>query len=153
MFGPGEYVPDPTEGIVDVKDLPLPIFVPYDAHDDHSPCPRCGPLASRHQCAQRTLHDLGDLRAGRPVALVGTSASHYGSNCRQHCNVALADLAWPGSPYTRRVIDLAVRIVVADGLPYRPARWHLWRDHRVFVPFGTMQNWVEAGGKKGSPAA
>ena len=25
MFGPGEYVPDPTEGIVDVKDLPAPI--------------------------------------------------------------------------------------------------------------------------------
>ena len=24
MFGPGEYVPDPTEGIVDVKDLPAP---------------------------------------------------------------------------------------------------------------------------------
>ena len=24
MFGPGEYVPDPTEGIVDVKDLPTP---------------------------------------------------------------------------------------------------------------------------------
>jgi hypothetical protein len=22
MFGPGEYVPDPTEGIIDVKDLP-----------------------------------------------------------------------------------------------------------------------------------
>src|SRR5207253_3633257 len=31
---------------------------------------------------------------------------------------------------------------------YRPASWHLWRDHRVFVPFGTMQNWVEAGEKK-----
>jgi len=24
MFGPGEYVPNPTEGIVDVKDLPAP---------------------------------------------------------------------------------------------------------------------------------
>ncbi len=24
-----------------------------------------------------------------------------------------------------------------------------WRDHRVFVPFATIQNWVEAGGKKG----
>ena len=24
----------------------------------------------------------------------------------------------------------------------------LWRDHRVFVPFATIQNWVEAGGKK-----
>jgi hypothetical protein len=48
------------------------------------------------------------------------------------------------------VIDLAVRVVVEDGLPYRPASWHLWRDHRVFVPFGTIQNWVEAGGKKGT---
>jgi hypothetical protein len=50
------------------------------------------------------------------------------------------------------VIDLAVRLVVEDGLPYRPASWHLWRDHRVFVPFATIQNWVEAGGKKGAGA-
>ena len=28
----------------------------------------------------------------------------------------------------------------------------LWRDHRVFVPFATIQNWVEAGGKKGAGA-
>jgi hypothetical protein len=27
-----------------------------------------------------------------------------------------------------------VRCVVEDGLPYRTASWHLWRDHRVFVP-------------------
>jgi hypothetical protein len=45
-------------------------------------------------------------------------------------------------------MDLAVRLVVEDSLPYRPASWHLWRDHRVFVPFGTIQNWVEAGEKK-----
>jgi hypothetical protein len=50
------------------------------------------------------------------------------------------------------VIDLAVRIVVEDGLPYRPASWHLWRDHRVFVPLATIQNWVESGGKKGTGA-
>ena len=56
------------------------------------------------------------------------------------------------SAYTHRVIDIAVRIVVEDGLPYRPASWHLWRDHRVFVPFATIQNWVEAGGKKGAGA-
>jgi hypothetical protein len=49
-------------------------------------------------------------------------------------------------------MDLAVRLVVEDGLPYRPASWHLWRDHRVFVPFATIQNWVEAGGKKGAGA-
>ena len=53
-----------------------------------------------------------------------------------------------GARYLRWVIQLAVRLVVEDSLPYRPASWHLWRDHRVFVPFGTIQNWVEAGGKK-----
>ena len=61
MFGPGEYVPDPTEGISDPNDLPQPIVVPHDRNHDHSPCPRCGPLAYRHQSGQRTLHDLGDL--------------------------------------------------------------------------------------------
>ena len=37
MFGPGEYVPDPTEGIVDVHDLPGPTLVAYDRNHDH-PC-------------------------------------------------------------------------------------------------------------------
>jgi hypothetical protein len=46
------------------------------------------------------------------------------------------------------VIQMAGRLVVEDGLPYRPASWHLWRDHRVFVPFATLQHWTEAGGKK-----
>ncbi len=36
MFGPGEYVPDPTEGIIDVNDLPQPILVAYDHNHDHS---------------------------------------------------------------------------------------------------------------------
>jgi hypothetical protein len=61
-------------------------------------------------------------------------------------------VAPPGSHYTHRVIDVAVRVVVEDGVPYRTASWHLWRDHRVFVPFATIQNWVEAGGKKGRGA-
>ena len=62
----------------------------------------------------------------------------------------MTDLADPGSHYTRRVIDTAVRLVVEDGLPYRTASWSLWRDHRVFVPFATIQNWVEAGEKGGA---
>ena len=60
----------------------------------------------------------------------------------------MTDLAPPKSAYTNVVIELAVRLVVDDGLPYRNASWHLWRDHRVFVPFATIQNWVEAAGKK-----
>jgi hypothetical protein len=60
----------------------------------------------------------------------------------------MAGLAAPGSHYTRSVVCLAVRLVVEDGLPYRCASWHLWRDHQVFVPFATLQNWVEAAGGK-----
>jgi hypothetical protein len=63
----------------------------------------------------------------------------------------MSDYASPKSHYTHRVVSLAVRLVVEDGLPYQAASWHLWRDHRVFVPFATVQNWVEAGGKKGLP--
>ena len=54
MFGPGEYVPDPTEGVVDVNALPTPTLVGDDRNHDHTLCPRCGPLAYRHTFGQRT---------------------------------------------------------------------------------------------------
>ena len=150
MFGPGEYVSDPTEGIVDVKDLPAPQRVPYSRNQKHTPCPRCNHLSARHTSGQRTLHDLGDVYTGRPVDLLVTYSSHYCAKCHKHFNIDLSDVAPPGSHYTHRVMEMAVRLVVEDSLPYRPASWHLWRDHRVFVPFATIQNWVEAGGKKGA---
>ena len=150
MFGPGEYVPDPTEGIVDVKDLPAPQRGFYSRNHQQTPCPRCGQLASRHTSDQRTLHDLGDESTGRPVDLLVTSSSHHGSHGKKSCSIALSDRAPPGSHDTNRVMDLAVRVVVEERVPYRPASGHLWRDHRVFVPCATIQNWVEAGGKKGA---
>lgn len=69
-FGPGEYVPDPTEGIIDISDLPAPQIVPYDRNHEHTPCPRCGHLAYRHKWGHRTLHDLGDLYRHCPVDLL-----------------------------------------------------------------------------------
>jgi hypothetical protein len=98
------------------------------------------------------LHDLGDLVAERPRDIHLTYSQHYCCKCDRYFNVDTSDLAPPGSHYTRRVIALAVRLVVEDGLPYRAASWHLWSDHRVFAPFSTIQNWVEAGGKKGTRA-
>ncbi len=152
MYGPGAYVPDPPEGMVDITDLPAPILVAYDRNHDPTPCPRCGHLAYRHKAGQRTVHDRGDLCPGCPVDLVVTYSSHYCARCRKYFNVDLSDVALPGSHSTRRVTQLAVRLVVEDGLPYRPARWHVWRDHRVFVPCATLQNGTEAGGKKGARA-
>ncbi len=69
--------------------------------------------------------------------------------CHRFFTADMSDLAAPKARYTHRVVALAVRSVVEDGLPYQVASWHLWRDHRVFVPFATIPNWVEARGKKG----
>ena len=92
---------------------------------------------------------MGDLLSGRPHELHILYSQHYCSACDKYFNADLSDVAPPRGHYTHRVMALAVRVVVEDGLPYRTASWHLWRDHRVFVPFATIQNWVEAGGKKG----
>jgi transposase len=148
MFGPGEYRPDPTEGITCVEDLPPPKIIVRRRNAKRHRCLHCGHHAYRDKQKQRTLHDLGDLRTGRPRDLQVTYAQYYCPLCRRYFTTDLLDLAPLGGQYTHRVVNLAVRIVVEDGLPYRPASWHLWRDHRVFVPFATIQNWVESGGKK-----
>jgi hypothetical protein len=149
MLGPGEYVPDATEGISSAEDLPKPRLEQRSRNYQARRCPRCGCRAGRYTVDSRTLHDLGDIRAGRPIDLVVTFSRHHCRHCDFFFPAGTTDLALPRCQYTRRVQDLAVRLVAEDGLPYRTASWHLWRDHRVFVPWATIQNWVEAaGGKK-----
>ena len=148
MSGPGRYQPDPSSGIKDVKDLPATKLVARQRNHKQTACPQCGHLSYRHKLVTRRLHDLGDLSSGRPIDLLVTYSHHYCSPCRKHFGIDLTDLAPAGSHYTHAVIDRAVRLVVEDRLSYRAASWHLWSDHRVFVPFASLQNWVEAGGKK-----
>jgi transposase-like protein len=94
------------------------------------------------------LHDVGSLLNERPRDLRVVYSRHCCARCQQYFSADLSDVSPPGSHYTHRVISVAVRLVVEDGLPYRTASWNLWRDHRVFVPYATIQNWVEAAGKK-----
>jgi len=148
MPGPGEYVPDVTEGITRVENLPKPKIVRRSRNFKRRKCPYCDYSAYRDKVFTRTLHDLGNLAANRPRDIVVTYSQHCCSRCKRYFNADTSDLADPGAQYTRRVVRLAVRLVVEDGLPYRAASWHLWRDHRVFVPFATIQNWVEATGEK-----
>lgn len=148
MARPGDYVPDVTEGITRVEDLPKPRSKTVSRNYRHRLCPRCGRSAGREKVFTRTLHDLGDLAANRPVDLVLTYSQHHCTGCGKYFYADATDLADARSRYTRQVVHLAVRLVVEDGLPYRPASWHLWRDHRVFAPWGTIQEWVEATGKK-----
>lgn len=151
MEGAGQYVADVTEGITCVAELPEAKIVERSCNHRRRPCPGCGQSAYRDRAGRRTLHDVGDLVSGRPHEIHLIYSVHYCAQCRKYFNADMSGLAPPGSHYTHRVIDLAVRVVVEDGLPYRTASWQLWRDHRVFVPFATIQNWVEAGGKKGRP--
>jgi hypothetical protein len=149
MPGPGEYRPDTTEGITRIEDLPKPKIRCQSRNYRRRPCPRCRHSAYRDRQFRRTLHDLGNPLTGRPCETIVIYSQHYCTRCRKYFNADMTDLASPGSHYTRRVVDTAVRLVIEDGLPYRTASWSLWRDHRVFVPYATIQNWVEVGGEKG----
>jgi hypothetical protein len=151
MLGPGAYCPDPTEGITRLADLPKPRVVQQSRNCKHRPCPRCGKSSYRDRVFTRTLHDVGELISGRPRDIALTYSQHDGCKCRKYCNADASDLAPPQSQYTHRVMGLTIRLVVEDGFPYEAARWHLWRDHRVCVPYATLQHWVEAGGKKAVP--
>jgi transposase len=152
-LGPGEYVPDRTEGITRVENLPPSLHTQRSRNYPYRPCPHCRRSCYRHAVGHRTLHDLGCPLRDQPRLLHVTYSRHYCAVCKLHFSADLSNLAPPGSHYTNRVIDRAVHVVVEDGLPYRAASWHLWRDHRVFVPFPTIQNWVEAAGKKGRAAS
>lgn len=149
MPGPGEYVPDATEGVTRVEDLPKPIVQQRSRSRRKAKCPKCGHKAFRNKRHTRMLHDVGDPESGRPRDIGLEVSEHRCTQCETYFYVDVSDLAPRGSHYTHRVIERAVRSVVEDGLPYREASWRMWRDFRVFVPFATIQNWVEAAGKKG----
>ena len=151
VSGPGQYLSDPTEGITRPEDLPTAKIVRRRRNFKHRRCPDCGKRCYRHDTFTRLLHDVGDLVSGRPRDIQLCYSQHRCSQCRTYFNADMSDYALPKAHYTHRVVSLAVRLVVEDGLPYQTASWHLWRDHRVFVPYATIQNWVEAGGEKGGP--
>lgn len=151
MSGPGRYFSDATEGITRPEDLPKAKIIQRSRNFSHRPCPACGRSCFRSRPGKRILHDVGDLVSGRPRDIHLIYSQHRCTCCRMYFNADMSDYALPKSHYTHRVVALAVRLVVEDGLPYQAASWHLWRDHRVFVPYATIQNWVEAGGKKGGP--
>ena len=81
MTGPGEYLPDVTEGITRVEDLPKPQSVRRSRSYRRRRCPHCGHSAYRDRTFTRALHDLGDLAANRPRDLVITYSQHCCSGC------------------------------------------------------------------------
>jgi hypothetical protein len=89
MPGPGEYVPNVTEGITRVEDLPHPHVERRTRNYRQRRCPRCGRAAPRCRVAQRTLQDLGSPRSGRPIDLAVTYSKH---RCRRCFNADLSEV-------------------------------------------------------------
>jgi len=150
--GVAEYRPHPTEGLVHPEQLPPPLNDVIDRDVPQAICPTCQQLAPRLRRNSRCLHDLGDPITRRPRELTVHYAQFYCRQCGTYFSSDLSDLCPKRGNYTHRVMQLAVRLVVEDNRPYRPASWQMWRDHQVFVPFATIQNWVEGAGKKGASA-
>ena len=134
-----------------VEDVPVPIVVEENRIKESRTCPKCGKDAKQRRILKRKLWDVGDIWQGQPRRIHLNTAQYQCRACGKYFSEDTRDLAEPFSIYTRRVMQLALWTVIEDGLPYREASWRMWRDHRVFVPFATIQNWVEAGGKKSKP--
>ena len=77
MSGPGEYIPDRTEGISRVEDLPKAKLVGRSRNYSRRPCPQCDRSCYRNRTVERTLHDLGDLVSERPRNIRLTYSQHY----------------------------------------------------------------------------
>lgn len=75
-MGPGHYVPDCTEGITRVEDLPKPRVMSRSRNYRRRACPRCGRSCYRDHVGWRLWHDLGSLRDGRPRDLHLVYARH-----------------------------------------------------------------------------
>jgi transposase len=121
VSGPGAYLPDPTEGITRPEDLPKAKVVRRSRNFKHQHCPRCGKRCPRDRVFTRVLHDLGDLVSTRPRDLHLVYSQHHCTRCRRYFTADTSEYAPPKSRYTHRVVALAVRLVVEDGLPYQAA--------------------------------
>lgn len=145
-----QYGSEERSGIIQPEDLPKPIIKKVSRSFRRRICPMCGKSCYRDTKGTRVVHDLGDSYRGRPRDIHMKYSKHRCEQDKIYFNSDMSDIAPPGARYTHRVISMSLRLVIEDGLPYRSASWHLWRDHRVFVPFATVQNWVEEAGKKSS---
>ena len=95
MPGPGEYRPDPSQGITRIEDLPKPKIRCQSRNYRRRTCPRCGHSAYRYRRVRGTLHDLGNPLTGRPRELIVIYSQHCCTRCRKYFNADMTDLAHP----------------------------------------------------------
>ena len=135
VFGPGRYLPQCTEGITRPEDLPEAKLIRRSRNYRDRPSAKCGKSCFPIRTCMRIAHDVGDLIVGRPRDIEITFSQHRCSKCKRFFSAATSEYAAPKSLYTHRVIALAVRLVLKNGLPYQTASWQLWRDRPDIAKF------------------
>lgn len=121
MPGPGGYLPEAIEGITRVEDLPKPRIFKRSWDYRRQPCPQCGHSSYRRRRTKRVLHDLEDLVSGRPHDIHLVHSVHHCTKYDIYFSADISDVGLPNTHYTHRVVSVAVRLVVGDGLPYQAA--------------------------------
>jgi uncharacterized C2H2 Zn-finger protein len=117
VSGPGQYVPDPTAGITDPIDLPRAKIVRRSRNFKHLLCPQCGKSCFRNRTCTRMLHDVGALVTGKPRDIELVYSQHRCPKCHMFFDADTSEHSLPKARSTHRVVSLAVRLVVEDGLP------------------------------------
>src|SRR5260370_17244729 len=107
---PGEYVPDSTEGITRVEDLPKPLLSNRSRNYRRRPCPWCGRSCYRDGLGRRTLHDLGCLQRDRPRVLRVVFSRPYCTSSRRYFGVDRSALPPSATPYTHPFPPLPTRL-------------------------------------------
>ena len=92
MPGPGEYRPDPTEGITRIGDLPKPKIPCQSRRYGRRPCARCGHSAYRDRQVRRTLHDLSNRLTGRPYDLIVIYSQGSSEDTMPNCSGELGEI-------------------------------------------------------------
>ena len=115
---PGDPVPDATEGITRVEDMPRAHVERPGPDDYRRQCPLCGRPDPRRDEGQQILHDLGHARTGRQIDIAIPYSKPRCFDGRQCFNADMSDLALAAQRRRpHRVQPRGLRPVVEDGLP------------------------------------
>lgn len=102
-------------------------------------CPWCGRSSTKHSVQNRCLRDLGK---GGSVYVTLKRSCHRCSDCDKFFTLPADDVAEPGSQFTRRVKEKALRLVKVEGLSVDRAVARMRRELHVRVGRSTLYRWV-----------
>lgn len=114
----------------------IPTEIVYAEVLPHSTNCECGAICKKHSKGERKLHDLGETGPRLWKVVYG---KYRCRNCRKIFSIK-TPMAEPHSQYTRRVINLAIRLSRVNTL--EKTSEILLSKYYVRVPITTLHDWI-----------